>query len=290
MKPDNIYKKDLSIYDLAKTDIPIPVEYQNMGTDELLEGITANIIPIVYIFYKYARIEPGFENEDFNFTLYWPGKEPEYHSYNKKWSDFIWNMNHIKADAKKKGYSVKIVNSSQFISDLYKISKPETLAKKKTCLWCGEITDTKMYLDNGKFNKIKPFCSDSNCKDNYQKYKYLLRTLVKDGKITKFEQDLRLNPNYSVIDDTANNGYLMLFDIDGSCNINSEEYDKLQEEEELPLISDNKFFLTPDEQNVVFADRNCLNCGRLFAGNKQAIFCSDKCRYDYHNKQKKELK
>lgn len=290
-RTDNPKKRPDDVLKRVKNDIPIPEEYQNMGFGDLVDGITRNEIPVFFVDFGRGMGYPDPTNKYLDFTLYRPGKQPIQYQYadkDPKWPLFLKRLDKIGEDAKRNRYPVMIQSMWGLSHALYTVRKPYRESKKKTCVWCGEITDTPAFKSNGKYNRPKAYCCE-DCQKKYQNYRYLLRTLVKDGKITTFEQDLRLNPNYSVIDDTCHNSYLMIHDIDGSYNINPDELDELQENEKLPLISDKKFVVTPDETNVTFEEeeRVCKNCGAHISGHGRREFCSDKCRFNYHNKKKK---
>jgi len=250
MKPDNIYKKDSSIYDLVKNDFPIPEGYLNMDYGDLIDGIAENGIACVILFVT-----------GLDFTLYWPGKDPVHYRYDGYWMYFVTLLkDNIGKRAKKEGLPV-------YVLGLWSCNGSST-----RCRWCGAPVERKP-------GKGIPFCKDTDCKDRYKKFQYLLKTLVKDGKITEFEKECRLNPSISIIEDTQYNSYYLK--------------DALRREFEvenmpLPEISDRCFYVTSDN-NITFEDedRVCKNCGAHISGHGRRVFCSDKCRFDWHNEKKK---
>ena len=286
IRKDNPQKIPDEVFDQVKNDIPIPEKYQNMDQDDLTEGITANEIPIVFLDFGPSM---SSSDTDLDFTLYYPGKQPISYLYadkEPKWPQFLKRLNKIGKDAKREHYPVMVFTLWSLLYALDNVRKPDRLTKKKTCVWCGKITDTPAFKPNGKYNRPKAFCC-KDCQNKYQNFRYLLRTLVRDGKITTFEQELRLNPAYSVIDDTCGNSYMLVHELVLGC-YNSEELDEMQENEKIPLISDKNFIVTSDN-NVVFEeeDRVCDNCGAHISGHGRRRFCSDKCRFDHHNEKKK---
>ena len=248
-KEVNIHRKDSAIYDLVKNDIPIPEEYQNMDFGDLIDGITKNEIPVVCLF----RVGTDF-------TLYWPGKEPQHCHYGNEWGGFVTTLQNKGKLAEKEEYPVMVMG-------FWSCKGPSP-----RCRWCGADVEKKP-------GKSIPFCKDTDCKDRYKKFQYLLKSLVKNDKITEEEKEFRLNPYFSIIQDTQHNSYYLRdalrreFEVEGMA---------------LPEISDRCFIVTSDN-NVVFEeeDRVCDNCGAHISGHGRRRFCSDKCRFDHHNEKKK---
>lgn len=260
MKPCIIYKKDSSIYDLVKNDIPIPEEYQNMDFGDLIDGITENEIPIVYLFCL-----------ETDFTLYWPGKEPRFFHYNNKdWAGFVTTLQSKGKQAKDEGLPV-------MVWCLW--NENNSVSTHCHCRWCGSQTERPK-------GKTIPFCSE-DCKKKYKKFQNLLRKLVKEGIITEFEQTCRLKPYISIIGDTRHKSYNLIqglwneyyyYDESGECIKISDE--------DLPDINTN-FYVTED-QDIIYVLGKCPMCDNLYYGKSHSDFCSDKCRYNFNNMTNKE--
>lgn len=247
-KEVNIHRKNSAIYGLVKNDIPIPEKYQNMDFGELVDGIAGNEIPAVLLFHTGP-----------DFTLYWPGKEPVHHQYEDNWQYYITVLQGIGKRAVKEKYPVIVWGIWSFNG------------VGPRCRWCGAPVEKKP-------GKSIPFCKDTDCKDRYKKFQYLLKSLVKNGKITEEEKEFRLNPYFSIIQDTQHNSYYLKDALRREFEV---------ENEPLPTISDRCFIVR--DNNILFEeeDRVCENCGAPISGHRRRMFCSDKCRYEHHNKMKK---
>lgn len=249
-REDGHHRKTPEIYDiLVQNDIPIPPEYLEMDYNDRIEGIIKGEIHLVELFVL-----------ETDCTVYYPGKDrADYRARDIGWHLFYHKLKGLGDDARRNGYPVLIFG----ILSLSQNSPPR-------CKWCGLVC----LKPSGK---TLPFCDDTDCRKKYLKFRDLLKKLVKEGKITEFERDCRLNTT-GIIDDTVNGSRYLLDTLRAEEEVNDEPY---------PPIS-RKFIVTHD-LDVVFGDKTCEQCGASFAGNKQARFCSDNCRYRYHNEKKKKL-
>lgn len=273
MKPDIIYSKTPAIYDLAKNDLPIPEEYKNMDVDELSEKIHDNSINIVLIFYY-----------GLDYVLCWPGKERVFRHYNGIWSYFV---TFLKEDIGKKAKSENLPVLVRGLFAFPSMNEPLKMIVREgegiphaftgriakdfsRCRYCGSYVEKPS-------GKTIPFCDDTDCRKKYLKFRDLLKKLFEEGKISEFERDCRLNSK-CILEDTVYGSRYLLEDLQEEAEERGYSY---------PWVS-TKFIVTPD-LDIVFADKTCERCGASFAGNKQARFCSDNCRYQYHNEKKKKL-
>jgi hypothetical protein len=188
------------------------------------------------------------------YTVYYPGKEPATHQ-GRYWHHFIHTLKNIGDAAIRDGYPV-------FLSGVWEFSGTPR------CKWCGAVVEKPS-------GKTIPFCADTDCRNKYLKFRDLLKKLSEEGKISEFERDVRMNSR-CIIDDTLHKSRYLIEQLQDESEIDGCEY---------PGITRN-FIVTPD-LDIVFADKICVFCGASFAGNKQARFCSDTCRYRYHNEKKR---
>lgn len=246
MRPDTVYPKTPAIYDIVQNDIPIPPEYLEMGPEQRLEAIIKGEVRLVELFY----FETGY-------TVWYPGKEPvSYQDKYEHWTDFIFELKIIGDSARRDGYPV-LVSGVWFLSP-----------NAPRCKWCGLVCSKPS-------GKNIPLCEDTDCRKRYLKFRDLLKKLVKEGKISEFERDVRMNTT-CIIDDTVNGSQYLIDTLRDEAAVDDEPYTPIS----------RKFIVTPD-LDIVFGDKTCERCGASFAGNKQARFCSDMCRYRYHNEKKK---
>jgi len=266
---ENRVRKDPSVYDIVKNDLPIPEEYLKMDIDELSEKIFNNSINIVFIFYY-----------GLDYVLCWPGKKRVFCHYNGDWNYFNTILKeNIGKNAKKENLPVLVRGLFAFPStnEPLKMRLQEGGGLAFTgritknfgrCRYCGSYVEKPS-------GKTIPFCTDNDCRKKYIKFRDLLKKLFKEGKISEFERDVRMN-SHCIIGDTLYKSQYLIKQLQDESEIDGCEY---------PSITRN-FIVTPD-LDIVFADKICVFCDAPFAGNKQARFCSDTCRYRYHNEKKK---
>ncbi len=245
------HRKTPEIYDiLVQNDIPIPPEYHEMDCNDRIEGIIKGEIHLVEL----------FAVGETYCTVHYPGKEPVNHrARDIGWHLFYHRLKGLGEAALRDGYPVLILG----ILSLSQNSPPR-------CKCCGLVCSKPS-------GKTIPFCDDTDCRKKYLKFRDLLKKLVKEGKITEFEREVRMNTG-CVIEDTKNGSWCLVCQLMDEAAVDDEPYTPIS----------RNFIVTPD-LDIVFADKTCEWCGVSFAGNKQARFCSDNCRYQYHNEKKKKL-
>lgn len=188
------------------------------------------------------------------YTVWYPGKKAVSHR-GKDWHYFFHTLKRLGDDARRDGFPVHVMGIW-------------SCSNTPRCKWCGAVVERPV-------GKTIPFCADTDCRKKYLKFRDLLKKLVKEGKISEFERDCRMK-THCVLEDTLFGSRYLL----DTLRYESEELGH-----DIPPIS-TKFIVTED-LDIEFADKTCERCGAAFAGNKQARFCSDTCRYRYHNDKKK---
>lgn len=152
-----------------------------------------------------------------------------------------------------KGLNNQYFPSYRFI--LHELSN--SVYQIQECKYCGkEIKKYPIYTSPGK----REFCKGGLCKSRYKKFKNLVEKLYREGKISSWYKSVYLNTSSSVFKN------ILLFS---------------------PGKADFKIL---DSGDIIYLKENrryCLWCGKEMEEKRTgARFCSDECRYKYHNDQK----
>ncbi len=144
------------------------------------------------------------------------------------------------------------------------------LIENNRCLWCGEELQADSIRGRRRY-----YCSNK-CKLNDTHFKKAYAKMKE-----------RANPDYIL------KNYRVPYSYDNVSPppwVDSDKWRTLEREFILfELDTDyNSYGYTPHKTIMSLYRGNCKNCGGIISPNKQmsAQFCSDECRYEYHNKRK----
>ncbi len=206
------------------------------------------------------------------------------------WMGILTILNGIGENARQNGYPVFIesvlFDKTEIISNFYfndQIIKLNDFRKPITvCYWCGKKTPKPK-------GKTIPFCMDGNCKKKYIHFRSLLLKLCSENLISYDEASIGVNMSLWCFD--AESRYILNYIVNNGQNLIDEmKVDCGKNPSDMPQISRN--FYLKDNGYVGFKvegetnQTSCENCGGLFYNRKGKRFCSDTCRYKFHNKKK----